>query len=78
MNTTSPEVAETPKSNGKRRQRLIAVSVLLALLLIAYGVWWEIYARHFEDTDDAYVAGNVVQVTPQVSGTVVALSLIHI
>jgi len=73
MNTTSPEVAETPKSNGKRRQRLIAVSVLLALLLIAYGVWWEIYARHFEDTDDAYVAGNVVQVTPQVSGTVVAI-----
>jgi len=73
MNTTSPEVAETPKSNGKRRQRLIAVSVLLALLLIAYGVWWAIYARHFEDTDDAYVAGNVVQVTPQVSGTVVAI-----
>lgn len=73
MNTTSPEVAETLKSNGKRRQRLIAVSVLLALLLIAYGVWWAIYARHFEDTDDAYVAGNVVQVTPQVSGTVVAI-----
>lgn len=73
MNTTSPEVAETPKSNGKRRQRLIAVSVLLALLLIAYGVWWAIYSRHFEDTDDAYVAGNVVQVTPQVSGTVVAI-----
>lgn len=73
MNTTSPEVAETPKTNGKRRQRLIAVSVLLALLLIAYGVWWAIYARHFEDTDDAYVAGNVVQVTPQVSGTVVAI-----
>jgi membrane fusion protein (multidrug efflux system) len=43
------------------------------LLLIAYGVWWAIYARHFEDTDDAYVAGNVVQVTPQVSGTVVAI-----
>lgn len=73
MNTTNPEVAETPKTNGKRRQRLIAVSVLLALLLIAYGVWWAIYARHFEDTDDAYVAGNVVQVTPQVSGTVVAI-----
>lgn len=73
MNTTSPEVAETPKSNGKRRQRLIAVSILLALLLIAYAVWWAIYARHFEDTDDAYVAGNVVQVTPQVSGTVVAI-----
>ncbi|MES2026989.1 MAG: HlyD family efflux transporter periplasmic adaptor subunit [Pseudomonadota bacterium] len=75
MNTTSPEVkeAETPNTNGKRRRRLIAVSILLALLLIAYGIWWAIYARHFEDTDDAYVAGNVVQVTPQVSGTVIAI-----
>ena len=56
MNTTSPEVkeAETPNTNGKRRSRLIAVSILLALLLIAYGIWWAIYARHFEDTDDAY------------------------
>lgn len=73
MNTTSPVVQETPPANGKRRRHIIAVSILLALLLIAYGIWWAIYARHFEDTDDAYVAGNVVQVTPQVAGTVIAI-----
>ncbi len=73
MNTTTQEIPESPAGNGKRRRRLIAVTIVLALLMIAYGIWWAIYARHFEDTDDAYVAGNVVQVTPQVGGTVVAI-----
>src|SRR5213076_1536475 len=29
--------------------------------------------RYYESTDDAYVGGNLVQVTPQVAGTVVAI-----
>jgi membrane fusion protein (multidrug efflux system) len=53
---------------------MIGVTIILALLLIAYGIWWAIYARHFESTDDAYVAGNVVQVTPQIGGTVVTIN----
>jgi membrane fusion protein (multidrug efflux system) len=32
------------------------------------------YARHHESTDDAYVSGNLVQLTPQVAGTVVAVN----
>lgn len=77
MNTTTsttPEnPTESPAENGKRRRRLIIAAIAILLMLIGYGIWWAIYARHFEDTDDAYVAGNVVQVTPQVSGTVVAI-----
>lgn len=60
---------ETPvETKGKRRGLLIAVTVLLAILLIAYGIWWAVFARHYQNTDDAYVSGNVMQVTPQVSG----------
>lgn len=76
MNTTNQEVQQAPdkeNGNGKRRRRLIIVTLILAVLAILYGAYWFIYARHFEDTDDAYVAGNVVQVTPQVGGTVVAI-----
>ena len=75
MNTTNTENKETANGNGngKRRRQLMIVTAILVLLAIAYGAWWFIYARHFEDTDDAYVAGNVVQVTPQVGGTVVAI-----
>ena len=34
---------------------------------------WYILGRHFEYADDAYVAANIVQITPQVAGTVVAI-----
>ncbi|MDB5765493.1 MAG: emrA2 [Collimonas fungivorans] len=60
--------------NGKRRSLLIGVTIALIIVLIAYGIWWFIYARHYENTDDAYVGGNVVQVTPQVGGTVLAIN----
>jgi membrane fusion protein (multidrug efflux system) len=64
----------TAHDNGKRRGLLIGVTIVLIILLIAYGIWWFIYARHYEGTDDAYVGGNVVQVTPQVGGTVLAIN----
>ncbi len=62
------------KSNPKRRRLLFIVTAVLLLALIGYGIYWFIFQRHFENTDDAYVAGNVVQVTPQVGGTVVAIN----
>jgi len=74
--TTTPnaqEANEQNKGNGKRRRRLIIITLVLLLALILYGLWWFFFARHYESTDDAYVSGNVVQVTPQVSGTVVAI-----
>ncbi len=58
---------------SKRRLRLIIAASLVLIALIAYGVYWFLFLRHFESTDDAYVAGNVVQVTPQVVGTVLAI-----
>ena len=80
MNSPAPIVTPdvpaqpAPAPNGKRRFLLILVSIVLVLALLAYGIWWAIFARHFESTDDAYVAGNVVQVTPQVGGTVLAIN----
>ena len=80
MNSPNPTTQATPATpaapvaNGKRRGLLIAFSTLLAIVLIGYGIWWMVFARHYESTDDAYVAGNVVQVTPQVGGTVLAIN----
>lgn len=73
MNTTTQPVQGSPQKNRTRRQRLTIVSVLLLILLLAYGIWWFIFARHYENTNDAYVAGNVVQITSQVPGTVIAI-----
>jgi membrane fusion protein (multidrug efflux system) len=51
---------------------LVVLAVLVAA--IAYGVYYYLVARFYEDTDDAYVNGNVVQITPQVTGTVIAVN----
>jgi membrane fusion protein (multidrug efflux system) len=74
--TSSSLMPQTPatQSNGKRRRLLIAVTLIMLIVLAGCTVWWMIFARHFESTDDAYVAGNVVQVTPQVSGTVLSIN----
>jgi membrane fusion protein (multidrug efflux system) len=74
MNSSSPTAQTAPAGNSKRRGLLIAVTIILLIVLIAYAIWWSLFARHFESTDDAYVAGNVVQVTPQVGGTVLAIN----
>jgi membrane fusion protein (multidrug efflux system) len=57
----------------QRRLWLIAASGVLALGAIGYGTYWALTLRFQESTDDAYVSGNVVQITPQISGTVVAI-----
>ncbi|MEP6721483.1 MAG: efflux RND transporter periplasmic adaptor subunit [Variovorax sp.] len=66
------EVVE-PASNGKRRKALTA----LAAVVIVAGGGWSLYewlvASHYEDTDNAYVQGNVIQITPQIGGTVMAI-----
>ena len=62
-------------ANGKRRRALL---ILLTVVLLA-GIGWLLYhlmiGRWREDTDDAYVQGNVVTVTPQAGGTVVGINV---
>src|SRR6266480_4043069 len=62
----------TPPHATRRWRWLAAVAGFLALASV-YGAYWAQVLRHHQTTDDAYVGGNVVQITPQISGTVVAL-----
>ncbi|MFT4241575.1 MAG: HlyD family efflux transporter periplasmic adaptor subunit [Acidovorax sp.] len=64
----------TPReTNTARRRGLTAVAAAVVLAGIAWGGWHWANGRHVETTDNAYVAGNVVQITPQTGGTVVAI-----
>jgi membrane fusion protein (multidrug efflux system) len=40
---------------------------------LVWGIQWYLHSRHFESTDDAYVAGNVVAITSKENATVLAL-----
>ena len=55
------------------RKTLIAAGVLGVAAALAYAAYYVLVLDHFERTDDAYVQANVIQITPQVSGTVVAI-----
>jgi membrane fusion protein (multidrug efflux system) len=74
--TSQPESkhAEPAPRNGARRKMLVAaIAGAFAAAGVAYGVYWAKAGRYVEYTDNAYVNGNVVQITPQVAGTVVAI-----
>ncbi len=70
---TKASVATEPNTR-KRKALLALLGVAVVVSAAAYGAYYMTYARHHESTDDAYVSGNLVQLTPQVAGTVVAVN----
>jgi membrane fusion protein (multidrug efflux system) len=71
MNATP--AAPPPRKREGRARLLVIVVLVFAAAGIAWGAWWFLIGRWSETTDDAYVGGNLVQVTPQAAGTVVAI-----
>jgi membrane fusion protein (multidrug efflux system) len=72
--TQQAAVSAPPKSNGKRKRMMTLLVIVILIAAVAYGLYYFLDARYHEDTDDAYVNGNVVQITPQVTGTVIAVN----
>ncbi len=70
----APAAAQPAPRNGARRRALLGVGSVVAIGAIAWGAWWALVLRHHETTDNAYVQGRVVQLTPQVAGTVVSIA----
>ncbi|SEL88441.1 membrane fusion protein, multidrug efflux system [Variovorax sp. YR750] len=79
-NTPTPAAAaasaapEAPAGNGKRRRALTALAAVVIVAGGGWGLYEWLVASHYEDTDNAYVQGNVIQITPQIGGTVMAIN----
>ncbi|MDE2408308.1 MAG: efflux RND transporter periplasmic adaptor subunit [Xanthomonadaceae bacterium] len=80
-NTSTGKAAPLPTSqsaavpaNGKRRRALLIVLTIAVVAGAAWAAYYLLVARWHQDTDDAYVQGNVVSITPQTLGTVVAIN----
>jgi membrane fusion protein (multidrug efflux system) len=72
--TTGSATAATAGPKGRaRRLGLLGLAAVVTLSVVGYGGYWFLDGRYYESTDDAYVNGDVVQVTSEVAGTVLAL-----
>ncbi|MNJ24316.1 Multidrug export protein EmrA [compost metagenome] len=75
MATTSSADDTTQDLDNQRKRKtwLLALALLIVVAGGAVWAWHELYGRWSEETDDAYVNGNVVEITPLVTGTVVSI-----
>ncbi|HDZ2573134.1 TPA: HlyD family efflux transporter periplasmic adaptor subunit [Klebsiella pneumoniae] len=67
-----PQTPDTIENKKKSSFSLLAAPVIL--LLVATGFVWYFLQSSTERTEDAYVDGNIVQVTSQISGTVTSIT----
>jgi len=60
--------------NPRRRLALIALTAVFIVAAAAAALWWWLDGRWHTSTDDAYVQGNLVQLTPQIAGIVIRIN----
>ncbi|HSN21631.1 MAG TPA: biotin/lipoyl-binding protein [Usitatibacter sp.] len=60
--------------NPRRKRLLVGILGTFATIGIAWGAYWWLAGQYTEATDDAYVDGDIVQVTSQVPGTVLKIA----
>jgi membrane fusion protein (multidrug efflux system) len=73
MSTPTPV---TPTAANRLRRRWLTLGLgSFALLGLVYCAYWAHTLRYRQSTDDAYVSGNIVQITPQIVGTVVGIGV---
>jgi membrane fusion protein, multidrug efflux system len=65
--TAAPDSAS---HNRHRRRILLFAGVIAALALLVFGVRYVVYARAHESTDDAFIDGHIVGVSPKVASYV--------
>ena len=75
--TASTVVPVTAAAAAPGRKRLIVRAVLLlaALGVAGFGYHWWSEGRFLEETDDAYIGGNVTVVAPKVAGYIARLEV---
>jgi membrane fusion protein (multidrug efflux system) len=60
-------LTSSAKMRVNRKRWLTIVVLAFVVIGIGYGAYWAMFLRELQTTDDAYVNGNIVQIT-QISG----------
>ncbi|MCT6882359.1 MAG: biotin/lipoyl-binding protein, partial [Snodgrassella alvi] len=70
---TTSQPAVQPQSErvpAGRKRKLVLLTVVFVLIALGFLLMYLLVWQHEESTDDAYVNGHLVQITPQITGTV--------
>ncbi|WP_064750142.1 efflux RND transporter periplasmic adaptor subunit [Lysobacter antibioticus] len=73
INPQAATAAVAAPNNGKRRKALLILLTVVVVAAVAWTAYYLLVLRWHQDTDDAYVQGNVVNITPQTLGTVISI-----
>jgi membrane fusion protein (multidrug efflux system) len=72
---TDSQTTPNTENSGSRKRLLLGLGAVVVLCCAAIFAYQELYGRFYEETDDAYVGGNLVQITPQITGTVTRIAV---
>jgi membrane fusion protein (multidrug efflux system) len=73
MNSDQPNTAAPSAARTGRSKALLSIAVVVIVVGAGWAAYEWLVASHYESTDNAYVQGNLIQITPQISGTVTSI-----
>ncbi|HGJ5859314.1 MAG TPA: multidrug efflux MFS transporter periplasmic adaptor subunit EmrA [Arsenophonus nasoniae] len=73
MGVNEPQITAT--KTQKRRTIIVLVSIFFIITALIYGIYWFLVLRHHQSTDNAYIAGNQIQIMSQVPGSVITVNV---
>jgi membrane fusion protein (multidrug efflux system) len=73
---TEQESAQNDKPDGARRKLRLAIAGAVVLVVGVVGLLWWLHARHYENTDDAYIDGDITNVAPRAAGQVTEVRVV--
>lgn len=63
----------SPETLHKRKTAMLILGGIFLFIAVLWFLYWLIWGRFERYTDDAYVSGNMVQLMPQIPGTVIEI-----
>ncbi|WP_412754292.1 HlyD family efflux transporter periplasmic adaptor subunit [Legionella donaldsonii] len=67
------QLDDEQRMHQKRKVILTSMTLVFLLIAVLYGLYWLLVGRFYVETDNAYVNGNVIPITSQVGGTIIAV-----